>query len=246
MIYIILINLFCLMTTAWLIYLLLKNASVIDCFWPLAFMLTSCFYLSGNVSTTGTVLLAVIVIWSLRLFLYLLSTRLIPRHIEQRYGAPETTGIAYLWLNFQFQGLLVFLLTLPLYWVYLTPSFSLSHPLLLAITALQLLAILAETVADLQLYEFRKQSKSLVCETGFWYYSRHPNLFFDWLFWLLVSIEVSFVTPFAAITPILLYVIMNHLTVPITEKQSLKRKGKAFSDNQDSTSRFFIWFKRSS
>lgn len=232
------------MTCAWIIYVIIKNSSIIDCFWSLGFILTSSIYLLPANTTTAWVVWTMILIWSLRLFIYLFITRILTGHIEQRYGSPASTSVFYFWLNFIFQGILVFILTYPLYLFSIKSDFNISHVTLVIFSCLQLLAIAAETISDLQLHRFRQQNQQSTCNTGLWYYSRHPNLFFDWLFWTLIALEIYSATHTAIITSILLYVIMNHLTIPITERQSLKRKGKDFERYQLSTSRFFLWFKK--
>lgn len=245
MILFVFISLMILMTIAWFIYLLIKNTSIIDCFWSLGFILSSSLYLAPDPTPIRISMLIMIIIWAIRLFAYIFTTRIVPKHIEQRYGSPESTSKLYLWLNFLFQGLLVFCLTLPLAWLATPNNIQLSLSFILLFSLLQLGCITGETLADIQLHQFRKQSKSLVCQKGLWQYSRHPNLFFDWLFWVLISIETMLATPLALLTPALLYVIMNHLTIPITERQSLKRKGQAFADYQKSTSKFFMWVRSS-
>jgi len=107
-------------------------------------------------------------------------------------------------------------------------------------------AISGETLSDRQLQKFREapSNKGKTCRSGVWYYSRHPNYFFEWIHWfsyvfLAVSAPFGWLTilaPFA-----MLYFILFVTGIPPTEKQSIKSRGQDYLDYQKTTSAFFPW-----
>ena len=110
-------------------------------------------------------------------------------------------------------------------------------------------AIIGEATADWQLDLFKEDpdNKGKVCETGLWYYSRHPNYFFEWLIWVSYFV-FSLGSPYGLISVIspavILYLLFNVTGIPATEQQSLRSKGALYSAYQKSTSAFFPWFKK--
>ena len=111
------------------------------------------------------------------------------------------------------------------------------------------LAIAGESLADYQLHQFRQQenTRGQVCQTGLWYYSRHPNYFFEWLHWwsyvcLAITGSWGWLTIFAPLS--MLYFILKVTGIPPTEKQALKSRGEAYRRYQQTTSAFFPWFPK--
>jgi steroid 5-alpha reductase family enzyme len=82
---------------------------------------------------------------------------------------------------------------------------------------------------------------------GFWRYSRHPNYFFEWLFWfsfvgLAIGGESFYV---ALIGPIVMYLFLRYITgVPFAELSSLESRGDAYKQYQKETNVFFPWFPK--
>ena len=67
----------------------------------------------------------------------------------------------------------------------------------------QSLAIAGEALSDAQLNAFKADpaNKGKVCDTGLWSLSRHPNYFFEWLYWLAyvpIGYRASAATPGAS------------------------------------------------
>jgi len=98
-------------------------------------------------------------------------------------------------------------------------------------------AILGESIADIQLYQSKKEAKTTLYQKGLWKFSRHPNYFFDILFWLSLSSYTFLLTKniISFCSPILLYVIMKFITGKISEKLSLKKHGIDYSAYQKTT-----------
>lgn len=234
----------------WLMYRLLKNPSVVDASWSIGLMISGLIYLGSlPISLRKSVVGALLVLWSLRLAGYIWYTRIYQGHIDKRY-----TELSNNWkinpslgffLNFQLQGLLIFILSLIFYFISLSKSSSLTIIDGIAIMII-IVGILGETLADLQLYHFKMQNKGCVCNTGIWNYSRHPNYFFDWLTWLGFTV-FAFQSPsgyLGIISLLVLYLIFTQVTGPLTERGSVQSRGQKYLDYQKQTSMFFPWFKR--
>jgi steroid 5-alpha reductase family enzyme len=114
---------------------------------------------------------------------------------------------------------------------------------------LWLISVVGEAIADVQLASFKKDpnNKGKVCDKGLWYYSRHPNYFFEWLMWVSYFV-FALGSPYgfiAIISPaVILYLLLKVTGIPATEQQSLKTKGEAFKRYQQTTSVFVPWFKK--
>lgn len=226
----------------WCVYLRHRNPGIIDVVWPVnicAISLTFLLFTPWN--TLQLLAFSVCLLWALRLALYLFITRVAAGKIETRYE-----GILSDWKNSTFgflvqcmlQGLLAFILAIPFYFIALKQSINFTE---YAILLVILLSLLAETRADYTLYRFKKNKQSGVCQQGLWQYSRHPNYFFEWVIWLGFSLLAlnNLVSYLSLISPLALFIIMRCITIPITEQQSLKHKGKLFADYQKKVACFF-------
>lgn len=237
------------MCFVWMIYRLLKNPSVVDASWSMGLMLSGLIYLgSMPITPRTTVIGGLLILWALRLAGYLWYTRIYQGHIDKRY-----TELSNNWkinqslgffLNFQLQGLLIFSISLIFYWISHSNNDSLTLMDGIAI-GMVIVGVIGETVADLQLYQFKKRYKGGVCNIGLWNYSRHPNYFFDWLTWLGFTVFAfqSDKGYLGILSLLVLYLIFTQITGPLTERGSVQSRGQKYLDYQKQTSMFFPWFK---
>lgn len=238
------------MSVVWVIYRILKNPSVVDASWSIGLMVAGLIYLFSSPSTPRLQIVSILLIfWALRLAGYLWYTRLYQGHVDKRYtelstGWKISQSLGF-FLNFQLQGLLIFSISLPFYLIIIS-----NLPQLTAIDSVAILLIIAgiagETTADLQLHQFKKQNSKGVCQTGLWYYSRHPNYFFDWITWFgftLFALQSS-KGYLALLSLLILYIVFNEITGPLTERGSVKSRGQLYINYQQQTSMFFPWFKK--
>ena len=238
------------MSFVWMVYRLLKNPSVVDASWSIGLMMSGLIYLESMPITPRNILAsALLIVWALRLAGYLWYTRIHQGHVDKRYAElsnhwkiNQSLGF---FLNFQLQGLLIFIVSFVFYLI--TSSKNVSLTVLDAIAiVIAIVGVVGETVADLQLYRFKGRQKGGVCNIGLWNYSRHPNYFFDWLTWLaftLLAIQ-SNNGYFGVISLMVLYLIFTQVTGPLTERGSVKSRGQKYIDYQTQTAMFFPWFKR--
>jgi len=238
------------MCFVWGVYRLLKNPSVVDASWSIGLMVSGLIYL-GTMSMTPRHLLVsiLLILWALRLAGYLWYTRIRQGHVDKRY-----TELSSHWkinqslgffLNFQLQALLIFIISSVFYWISYSTQGNVTRFDILAIMMV-VGGIIGETIADCQLYQFKKTQVGGICNVGFWYYSRHPNYFCDWLTWVGFTL-FAFQTNrgyLALVSPMVLYWIFTQITGPMTERGSLQSRGQKYNDYQKQTSMFFPWVKR--
>ena len=185
-----------LMAALWLVSLSRRDASIVDPWWSIAFLVV----LAHTVASTGltpakTLLLAMVAIWAVRLWLHLLLRSRgkpeDPRYaaFRQRYGPDRYWWISFFQV-FVLQGALVILISAPLQIAGAAGAPDPITPLDRAGLVVFTIGLAFEVVADSQLQAFRRDPKSRgrVLDHGLWRYSRHPNYFGEavlwWGFWL--------------------------------------------------------------
>lgn len=244
-----------LMFAVWVLAKRLNNAGIVDVAWALGFALVALIYLVAGVGALERKLLiaTMVVIWSLRLGIYL-WVRVARSHPEEdgRYAAlrerfPTNTWPMFL-LFFELQAVLLAVLSVPFALAASNPS-AMFSPWEWAGAGLWLVAMLGEAVSDWQLHRFRSrpENKGRTCRTGLWGVSRHPNYFFEWLVWVAFFV-FALGTPhgwIAIYAPVLmLYFLLRVTGVPATEAEALGSCGEEYREYQRTTSGFVPWFPR--
>lgn len=176
------------MTALWLASLALRNASIVDIFWGLGFVLLAWLYFALADGYSGPKILAELVsAWGLRLSGYILS-RNWRKGEDYRYRQwREKTGGSF-WSVSPFQ---MFLLQGALLWMISMPVLaaerygSPGHLTAAAGIAQWGTGFLPEAVGDWQLARFKADpaNKGKAMRSGLWRYPRRPNLFGDAAAW---------------------------------------------------------------
>jgi steroid 5-alpha reductase family enzyme len=240
-------------TITWLIQLQTKNAAIVDAVWSVSFPLMALIYFLRAPQQTirQWLVLTLVVLWGLRLGIHLLI-RTLDHKEDVRYTAlREEWGDKQniLMLRFYyFQAILALILSLPFALIMLNGSSSLTMIEWVGVIV-WVVAFIGESTADQQLKKFKSDpsNKGKVCNVGLWYYSRHPNYFFEWLIWIsyfiiALSAQWGFVT---IICPLfMLYFLLKVTGIPYTESQMVKSKGQPFIEYQRTTSAFIPLPKR--
>ena len=192
-------------------------------------------------------IMILILVWSLRLGFHIAKRSM--RHGEDpRYAKllkewGENASVRLYWF-LQIQALAAFILVLAVYLAVVgRPGFPYVWDMVgVAIIAI---ALIGEALSDAQLAQFRMtpEAKTEVCETGLWAYSRHPNYFFEWLFWCawpLMAITGSPWSCLSLLAPIQMYWLLVHVSgIPALEEHMLKSRGEKFRALQGQVNAFF-------
>jgi steroid 5-alpha reductase family enzyme len=182
------------MIVAWVLSLLMGRVSIVDAFWGPGFVLIATLShlltLEEGWNRTESLLLAMVMIWGIRLGIYLTIRVLSERHEDRRYAEMRSKYEPGWWLKslgivFLLQAVIMWFVALPV----ITAYASEQRPLMDWIGPLGIflwgLGVFFETVGDWQLARFRANpgNKGQVLNSGLWAMTRHPNYFGDFAVW---------------------------------------------------------------
>lgn len=230
----------------WVISILIGRASFIDAFWGMGFVVTG-WAAARAVPELGLVqivTLALVTIWGVRLGLYLLR-RFLSEGEDRRYVRMTKGKEGFqrhfftLWFVFGLQGVLMLLVSAPIFSALAAPA---DTPLTLASyagIALFVVGAFFEWVGDLQLSRFKADPANggKVLDTGLWAWTRHPNYFGDTCIWWgiwLVGADLTVIWAPALMT----FLLMKWSGVPLLEA-GLKKRRPDYQAYIDRTSSFF-------
>jgi len=242
------------MTTLWIISIIIKNVSIVDMFWGFGFVLTCGFYLySSNDFSVYKILITILVaLWGLRLSIYL-AWRNIGKGEDFRYKQfrKDYGENRYWWISFfqtfLLQGVLMWIISLPLLGaLYYQNSVGLNIFHFIGIF-FWIIGITFEAGGDFQLARFKSnpENKGKVLNTGFWKFTRHPNYFGDasvwWAYGFFCIANGSYIPVIGSIIMTLLIIKVSG--VALLEK-SLKEKKPEYAEYIRKTSSFIPWFPK--
>jgi steroid 5-alpha reductase family enzyme len=239
------------MAALWVLHLWVRNASIADvgfCVGLIAAVLWEAQHASGEPERKMFVAFMVSV-YAGRLGLFILLNRIVGkpedaryRRLREQWGATERIKM---FGYFQLQAIAVAAFSLPFLVLIQIPRppFGFGE---LAGFFLWLIAVAGETIADWQLARFRAKpwNKDRVCREGLWYYSRHPNYFFEWLHWCAYVVMAVGAPgwPLTLIGPVGMgWALLNVSGIPLAERQALKTRGEDYRDYQQTTNAFLPW-----
>lgn len=232
-------------TALWLVSLAIGKAWPVDFIWS-SWPILHALWLSGG---SPTLPLALTAVWGLRLTANFVRRGGIGhedwRYTEQR----KTLGRHFWWVSlmsvFMAQSAFMFLGCLSLYPATRVPDVPRRLSLLGAAVCLG--AVGLEAGADAQLDAFtRRRTAGLtaetVCSTGLWRWSRHPNYFGEWGFWLGLWICAGAVPcSWSSIGPTALLLLFQGISIGLMENRQIAHKGHEYLEYQhDVPSAFFL------
>jgi steroid 5-alpha reductase family enzyme len=240
-------------TLTWAWQLRTGNAAIVDTVWSASFPMLAMAYfiLVDGYAPRQLLILLMVVIWGMRLALYLLS-RTVGQPEDARYTAlRKEWGInqnVLMLRFFYFQAALALALSVPFALINLNTDPSLKFIEWVG-AGIWLIGLLGESLSDYQLkiFKSKQENKGKVCDDGLWYYSRHPNYFFEWLIWVAYFVMAlgsawGWLTFFCPL--LMLYFLLKVTGIGYTEAQLLKSKGEAYIKYQKTTSAFVPLPKR--
>jgi len=236
------------MTLIWIVSLIKKDASVVDIFWGLGFVVVAACYfaLTDGFMLRKIILMVIVAIWGLRLSGYILW---------RNWGKPEDfryqkwraeAGPSFWWRSyfkvFLTQGALMWIISAPL----LAAQFGAAPAQLTWLDDLGIIVwavgFFFEAGGDLQLARFKANpaNKGKVMDRGVWRYTRHPNYFGDatqwWGYYLIALAAGGWWTIFS---PILMTMLLLRVSGVALLEKTLKETKPQYKDYVERTSAFF-------
>lgn len=241
-------------TVLWIVSVLVKNASIVDPFWGLGFVVTAGYYFLSLPQQHERSILVIILagFWGLRLSGFLLwrswgkEEDFRYQNFRKTFGAHRYWWVSYFQV-FLLQGILMWLISAALLGaMYYSPEQGL-YWLDYFGAAIWLIGFFFESVGDIQLaiFKSRKENKGKVMDKGLWRYTRHPNYFGDASVWWgfgLISIAAG--GYYQALGAILMTLLLVKVSGVAMLEKTLKDKGPAFAEYKRKTSAFIPWFPK--
>ena len=191
-------------------------------------------------------------IYAFRLGWHLFRHRVYGKVEDSRYQALRnrwgTKASLYFFLYFQGQTLAIAIFSIPFLVLIQNPQPNLSLWEFLGI-GIWALAIMGETLADGELERFRREpvNRGKTCREGLWYYSRHPNYFFEGIHWC-AYVVMGMGAPNGCLTligPILMiWALLKVTGIPFSEAQAVTNRGDEYREYQRTTNAFIPWFPK--
>lgn len=212
--------------------LVFRNNGIADVGYGVAFMvviLATYLQTAATLSVTTALLVLLPAVWGVRLAV---------RIGRKNYGTPEdfrykawrdVWGSTFVWRSFlqvyMLQGLVVFVVALPVTLALAYPATTMVYPLVYLGAGLWCVGFFFEAVGDYQLDAFINDpaNRGQIMMRGLWHYTRHPNYFGESLMWValaIVGLGVSSVGIIGIVSPILItYLLLFVSGVPLLEKR---------------------------
>lgn len=243
-----------LMTTLWIVSVIVKNVSIVDIFWGFGFVMTAGFYFlkTDGFEPRKIIILSLVAIWGLRLSLYLAWRNIGKgedfryKEFRKKYGENRYWWISF-FQTFLLQGALMWLISAPLLGAQFFNRGNILNFLDYTGIAFWIIGFLFETGGDFQLAKFKADptKKGKVLDTGFWHYTRHPNYFGDssvwWGYGFICLAAGSYI-------PVLGSVLMTALIIRISGvallEITLKEQKPQYKEYIEKTSAFLPWFPK--
>jgi steroid 5-alpha reductase family enzyme len=242
------------MTLVWLASLVMRDASIIDVFWGLGFVVVAWVYLAAREARTlrGDVVVGLVTLWGLRLSLHILwrsrGRGEDYRYREMRERNPATFPLRSLVTVFWLQAVLLWAISAPLFQV--QRGAGPAGLVLLDVVGLLLFAVgfVFEAGGDWQLARFKRDpgNAGRVMDRGLWRYTRHPNYFGDAVVWWGFFCFAA-ATPgswWTVYSPLLMTLLLMRVSGVTLLEKKLHETKPAYRRYAEETNAFFPWFPR--
>jgi steroid 5-alpha reductase family enzyme len=243
-----------LITLLWIWSVFIKNASIVDIFWGIGFVIVNAFYvfMSGELNARKILILTLVSVWGLRLAIYL-AYRNIGKGEDFRYQefrknfGPKRYWWVSFFQTFLLQGILIMIISLTLLGISTSNNSGDLTVLDYLGIVIWLIGFTFEAGGDFQLTRFKRntENKGKVLNTGFWKYTRHPNYFGDATVWWSYAI---FCIAAGSYWQIIGSLVMTILLIKISGvallEKSLKETKPHYKDYIQKTNSFFPWFPK--
>ncbi|MFX1455309.1 MAG: DUF1295 domain-containing protein [Promethearchaeota archaeon] len=255
--------LFIYLIIAFLVGTIKKNNGLMDVFYGPGYFvvaitsMVSYIVLNNSVNIRQIIITILVFIWALRLASYVfIRNRGKPE--DYRYQAMRRRWKTNIVLKsfvrvYLFQGLVIFVVAFPVWFVNISVTPMLVNPLDFAGITLWLGAIIwligfyFETAGDYQLYKFKKnpENKGNVMDKGLWKYTQHPNYFGEVTQWWGIFV-IALAVPFGFISAVgpafITYMIIKVSGIRLLERRF--RADDKYAEYKKRTRLFFPWFPK--
>lgn len=240
------------MTGLWLLSLARRDASIVDPFWGTGFIVVAWFTLASipaeKALARSWLLAALTTIWGLRLSLYLLWRN--GGHGEDRryramrdHHGPRFWWVS-LWTVFLLQGVILWIVSLPIQVAMVTASTKPLGWLDLVGVAVWSVGLFFEAVGDFQMAHFQAdpQNAGRVMDRGLWRLTRHPNYFGDFcVWWGVYLIAASAGASWTIFSPLLMSFLLLKVSGVTLLENTITDRRPDYAAYQARTSSFWPW-----
>jgi steroid 5-alpha reductase family enzyme len=234
-------------TILWWISLIIKNASIIDIFWGIGFVILAWleYSISSFISPAKLLLTILVTLWGIRLALHI-GIRNWGQPEDFRYAKWRSeNGASWWWVSyfkvFLLQGLIMWIVAAPILSLRVTDGIPPLSAIDLFAASIWTVGWVFETLSDLQLTRFKANpgNKGKLLTTSLWKYTRHPNYFGDalqwWAFYLIAANTGAWWTIFSPL--LMTFLLIKVSGVTLLEKTMVSKPG--YEDYMKKTSSFF-------
>jgi steroid 5-alpha reductase family enzyme len=233
----------------WLVSLAVRDASIVDIFWGIGFVVVAwaTALVADGAAARRVVFVVLVSVWGLRLSGYL-AWRNLGKGEDYRYKAMREKyaprfWLISLWVVFGLQATLAWVVSLPVQGGQV-PADPDGLALLdyLGITVWAI-GLAFESIGDWQLARFKADpaNQGAVMDRGLWRYTRHPNYFGDFLVWWgLYLVALATVDAWWTIVgPIVMSVLLIRVSGAALLERSLRKRRPGYEEYVARTSAFF-------
>ena len=196
------ILIFVYMTTVFLFALWLKDNSIVDVAYGLAFILLGWagLLVFGSGHTRQWLIVMLVTIWGLRLAVHIFLRKQGEGEDFRYRQWRESWGKTFVWRSFlqvfMLQGTVIFLVALPVLLVLNDPGGRIALVDLVGV-AVWMAGFGFEAIGDWQLLQFKRNpaNQGKIIRHGLWRYTRHPNYFGEAVLWwgiFLIAIDARY------------------------------------------------------
>ena len=245
--------LFAIAGLGWLYSFYRHNVNIVDSLWSLFFLSGSLFivYINGQFSIEYLLLLVPIAIWALRLSFFLLlrnhNKAEDRRYHEMRLRRGNSFRFKSLYIIFGLQAAIALLLISG--WLPALSQGIKPGPVVLAGILIWLIGFIFESVADYQLYQFKRDAvnRGKIMTRGLWALSRHPNYFGETLVWWGLYLMMLEVSPWwIIISPVLMTLLIIKVSGISLMEKGMDNRRPGYQQYADNTPAFIPGVKFSS
>lgn len=221
-----------------------KTDKLTDASYAISFILLALIAFLDNPTSEEFLVFIMILLWSLRLGVFLLI-RIWNMKKDKRFDGMRESFFRFLKF-WTLQGIAVWIILLPM----LMFTISNNQKIFFFGVIVWALGLIIETIADIQKYNFNQNNRGAFIQSGLWRYSRHPNYFGEILCWVGVYLTVVFslsipLAFIALISPVFIAVLLIYVTgIPPLEKYAENKWGNDYKKYKAKTSSLILWFRK--